>query len=240
MNKKNKTRGSMTLELAMILPLYLVVIMFILNLMNVYYIHAVVQQGLNNAGKTLAQYCYLIDKTGYLDKASGWFTMEEDTSNKSIGIQTSISQLTKSAQNVMAKLNDGVTLEELTGLKDDLGSFTEALKATASQVSSINGDNIKDFIISEASNGATGLLSSVMVNSYISDMKLDLKGIKIDYTNSKFLYGDDYEITLVATYTYDKLFLLDFGFDDSVEIVQMVTVRPWIGNQSGGISGNGT
>ena len=70
-------------------------------------------------------------------------------------------------------------------------------------------------------------------------MKLDLKGIKIDYTNSKFLYGDDYEITLVATYTYDKLFLLDFGFDDSVEIVQMVTVRPWIGNQSGGISGNG-
>ena len=78
-------------------------------------------------------------------------------------------------------------------------------------------------------------LSSVTVN----DMKLDLKGIKIDYTNSKFLYGDDYEITLVATYTYDKLFLLDFGFDDSVEIVQMVTVRPWIGNQSGGISGNG-
>lgn len=236
MKNTSKNRGSMTIELALILPLYIVVIMFIMNLMNVYYIHAVVQQGLNNAGKTLAQYCYLIEKAGCLDKASGWFTMEEDTSNKSIGLQTSIKQLTGSAQQVMAKLNDGVTLDELKGLSDDLGGFTEALRSTASQISSINGDNVKDFVISEAANGASGLLTGVMVNAYIDDMKLDLKGIKIDYTNSKFLYGDNCEITLVATYTYDRLFLLDFGFDNSVEIVQVVTVRPWIGNQSGGIA----
>lgn len=227
----------MTLELALILPIYIVVIMFVMNFMNIYYIHAVVQQGLNNAGKTLAEYCYLVDRAGYLDQASGWFTMEQDTSEKSIGLQTSVNQLTSSAQSVMSKLNDGTDIKELIGIKDDLGNFADALKSAASQVSSIDADNIKDFIISEASNGVSGLAAGVLVNAYIDDMNLDLKGIKIDYTNSKFLYGEEREITLVATYTYDKLFLLDLGLDDSVEIVQTVTVRPWIGNESGGING---
>lgn len=236
MKKRDKQKGSITLELCLIFPLYIVVIMFILNMMNVYYLHSVVQQGLNNAAKALAQYCYLVDKTGYLDTASGWFTMEADTSQRSIGLQSSIGEITDSAQSIMTVLNDGVTLNELLGIKDEIGNFASALEAAANEVSQIKMDNIKDFIISEAANGGTGLLAGVMVNAYINDMRLDLKGIEIDYTNSKFLYGANKEITLVATYTYDRLFLLDFGIDDSVEVVQMATARPWIGDQSGGVA----
>ena len=59
--KENGKKGAITVEAVMILPLYILVILFLINFMNITYTQLTVQQGLNNAGRMLAQYGYAMD-----------------------------------------------------------------------------------------------------------------------------------------------------------------------------------
>ena len=61
MKAKNR-RGVLTVEAAIILPIFIMVMVFILNMLSLFYFHLVMQQALLNAGRTLAQYGYVINE----------------------------------------------------------------------------------------------------------------------------------------------------------------------------------
>ncbi len=58
---KKKRKGVLTVEAMIILPLFYMVFMFIISILSLSYHHLVMQQALNNAGRTLAQYTHLVN-----------------------------------------------------------------------------------------------------------------------------------------------------------------------------------
>ncbi len=59
--KEKKKKGVITVEATLVLPMYILAILFIINFLNIGYMQLVIQQGLNNAGQTFSQYCYAIN-----------------------------------------------------------------------------------------------------------------------------------------------------------------------------------
>ena len=48
MKKVQRQRGSLTVEAVVILPIYILVLLFVLNFMNIFYTQLARQEGLNN------------------------------------------------------------------------------------------------------------------------------------------------------------------------------------------------
>ena len=55
----------------------------------------------------------------------------------------------------------------------------------------------------------------------------------MDYSKSKFLYGDDQQFTIIVTYTYHNPLSIKYFSD--IPMMQMVTMRPWIGQSNTGL-----
>ena len=105
----DKKRGSITVEAAVVLPFYILLLTFLANFLNIYYTHQVIQHGLNSAGSTLAQYCYAIDLTLGMDK----LTLQEETSAKAQELGEAVNQFYTTAGNTLSSFNDGISLDTL-------------------------------------------------------------------------------------------------------------------------------
>lgn len=57
---KKKEKGSLTVEATIVLPIVIVSLLFIINIINIYMVNACMQQALNNTGKTISHYSYLV------------------------------------------------------------------------------------------------------------------------------------------------------------------------------------
>ena len=60
-SSEKRRKGAITVEAVIVLPLYILVILFIINFLNISFLQLAIQQGLNNAGRTLSQYGYALD-----------------------------------------------------------------------------------------------------------------------------------------------------------------------------------
>ena len=226
-------KGSLTVEAVIVLPIVIISLLFIVNMMNIFYLQAAMQQALNSTAKILAQYSYVIDKAGYTDKAAEYFTMSAGTSAKSTQIQSSVDTLTTSASSALQTINGGLSIDNIGSVIGDLSSFSSSASTLAQTLGSITGDDLVDFAMSELLNGASGFLVGMLANSYLRDMQVNFDRLdNIDYTSSKFFYGSDKEISLVVTATYLNPF--DFFGYSEIELVRISTIRPWIGDENGG------
>lgn len=230
----DKRSGSLTVEAMLILPLVFVSWLTIINLINIYYLQFCVQQALNNTAQRVAEYCYLLDRTGKLDELSEVMTMDSTTSKKSKGLKTNLNEMTGYAKDLGADFSD-FSLDKIEDIKTNVSGFADSAKSAFSTLSDIDLNDLKEYFASELSNAGTGMLMGAFVDSYISDLNVDVKDIsKIDYSKSQFLYGSEQQFTIVATYTYHNP--LSIRLFSDVEMAQMVTMRPWIGASHSGLT----
>lgn len=226
-------RGSLTVEAALILPFVLISWLTIINLLNIYYLQACIQQALNNTAQRVSEYCYLLARTDTLDDVSDLLAMSATTAQKSSTLKNGVTEMGTRAQNIGRMLDD-FSLTQLPALIDETTAFAGSAKTVYGTLKTVSAEDLKDYFVSELSNAGTGIVAGAFVNSYIKDLKVSTKNISaLDYTKSKFLYGKDQEFTLVVTYTYHNP--LAFRFFPDQQMMQMVTMRPWIGADGTGL-----
>lgn len=230
MNKK-KQSGALTVEAAIVLPFYILVIVFVLNFMNIFYTQLAVQMGMNNAATVLAQYLYVADVTvGVKDT----LTLNGETAQKATDVASALSDTTTNLKKVVNGFSGGIKLENLKTMVDDGENLSKSLKTLGEKASAIEGEDIVNVLVATGVEvGASGGLTYI-VNNYLDEMKINRSLIDGDITVRAAIDGKhDCDIVLTAAYQYkDPMFSVFF---DTIPMVQSVVVHPWIGGETQGL-----
>ncbi len=229
-----KKKGAMTVEAAIVLPLYILLLTFLVNFLNIYYLHTVVQHGLNSAASTLAQYCYAVDLTLGVENIS----LQEETSAKAQQLGDAINNFYDASTDALTLFNDGISLDNLGKLLDSGKTFINASSNLVSKVQGVTGEDVANLVLTGMVETGGGMLVEAMVDDYLDQMKInrDLLGGDIQY--GLYITSDGrYDLILTAAYQYnDPLFAL---FTPGFAIRQQAVVHPWIGGATPGLRGGG-
>ena len=227
-----KKRGSITVEAAIVLPFYILLLTFLANFLNIYYVHQVIQHGLNSAGSTLAQYCYAIDLTLGMDQ----LTLQEETSAKAQELGEAVNQFYTTAGNTLSSFNSGISLDTLPGLIENGKSFVSASGNLVDKIRGITGDDVANLVLTGMVETGGGMLVEAMVDDYLDQMKVNRDCISGDIDYDLYISTDGrYDLILTATYLYDDPFFSIFT--DGFRVKQQVVDHPWIGGSTPGLRG---
>lgn len=219
----NNQKGALTIEAMLVLPLYLLVITFVINFLNISYLQLTIQQGLNNAGKTLAQYCYAVDLTVGMDRLS-----ETGLDAKAEKVGNVISE-TKDMMNSLGDVFSSFSFGKLKKLISKGKEFGASVKETKEALESITGEEVVSYLLTTATDVGTSMLVEALVEEYLTEMKVNRNMLDGDISYMACL-GEDNDIVLIATYRYQSgLFSMFF---DGIDMRQTVVVHPWVGGKT--------
>lgn len=232
-SRADSSRGSLTVEATLILPIVLISWFTIINLLNIYLLQAGIQQALNSTAQRISEYCYLLERVDMLDDVADIMNMSGTTTQKSSKLKESFNDMGTHAQKIGDELSN-FSISSIQTIVDEAHGFSESAQNAYEVLKNVTEEDLTDYFLSELSNVGGGTLMGLFVNQYISDLQINTRDLsELDYTKSKFLYGNDQEFTLVVTYTYHNP--LSIKFFSEVEMAQMVTMRPWVGDVGTGL-----
>lgn len=226
-----KGKGSITVEAAVIVPVYILLLVFLIRFLNIFYLQLVVQSGLNNAANTMAQYCYAIDLTLGMDN----FTLSESTSGKVGELKSSVESFSSDTHTMATAFNDAFTgpfsLDELSNLIEAGKSFADSGKNLGNAVKAIDGETVKNYLLTSAGELGGGMIVQAMVENYLDEMKIDRGLIDGDIQYDLYITKPNNDLVLTACYRYRNA---DFSIfmDKPFVLRQQVVVHPWIGGSN--------
>ena len=228
-----RTRGSITVEAAVILPFYILLLVFLANFLNIYYTHQAIQHGLHNAGNILAQYCYAVDLTVGMDS----LTLSEETSDKIDEITSGVEEFSQSAQDTLALFEGPISLEILQQLVDNGKEFVNATGNLVEKFKDVSKDDVVNVLFSYGAQETGGFLVKLLVENYLDNLQVKRSNITGDIHYSMYISTDgNYNLVLQAAYTYnDPIFSV---FTEGFQIQQQVVVHPWIGGETPALRGS--
>lgn len=227
-----KMRGSMTVEATIVLPIYILLLVFIMNFLNIFYMKLVIQSGLNNAGTTIAQYCYAVDLL--VPNGMENFTLNESTPSKTAEIGDSINEFVGSAERTLGVFNEDFSISMLSSLISNGKDFLTAGNRLANAMKNVNGDDVKNYLFTTAAETGGSLLVETMVENYLDDMKVNRGLIDGEIEYEMYITNGRYDIVLIARYLYKNTTFSVF-MDKPFYVEQQVVVHPWIGGSTKGL-----
>lgn len=223
--KRDRRKGVLTVEASIILPLFIMVITFVLNVMNLFYFHLVMQQAVQNVGLTLAQYGYVIDRVVDLNT----FTLQEETAQKEDAVAGGVNKLIDDGR-TMINLLENFEVDKLGEILNSGKAFGQDAEALLSTLESVEGKDIINYLIVSAMNEAGGEFVRWMIGDYISEMGAGDSTIQnIEY--DLFIETGTKDFIIVVEYDYEMPF---FG-TKPLRFQQVVRVHPWVGGTTDGL-----
>lgn len=231
-----KKRGSVTIEATIILPIYVLLLTFMINSLNMFYFKMTVQSGLNNAGTTIAQYCYAIDLL--VDGGMQNFALNSGTSDKVYTLRNSAENLIETAGKTMSVFDQTISFEMLDELIENGKLFYGAAKATGNALNGISGDDVKNYFFTIGAETGGEMILKAMVERYLDDMKVNRNLLDGDIRYEMYIDVETEDMILIARYLYkNQLFSVFTPRPFCVE--QQVVVHPWVGGKTKSLrSGN--
>ena len=228
-----RQKGAMTVEAAIVLPIYILLMSFILNFLNIFYLKTVIQSGLNNVGITMSQYCYIIDLT--LDGGMSNFTLSDSTSAKAASLENGVNNFTDAAGRTMAVFDQSISAEMLVQLINEGKNFVEAADNLKKTLMSIKGEDVKNYLLTTAAETGGSMLVEALVEKYIDDMHVNRSLIDGDIVYEMYITNDDHhDLIFVAKYQYSNR-IFSALYKKPFYIEQQVAVHPWIGGSTDGL-----
>lgn len=229
--KKTRKKGAITVEATLIMPFYILLLAFLINLLNIFYVKLAVQNGLNNAATTMAQYCYAIDLTLGMDKLA----ISDSTSQKAMQLADDIDDFSSSAQAMAQVFEKKLSVAMLEDMIDKGGEFLNSTKQLKNTLANIEGEDVANYLLTGGAELGGGFLVKVMVENYLDDMKISRAAIEGDIEYNFYVDAShNYDLVLTADYHYGDTLFSAFGADAFV-VHQQVVVHPWIGGESDGL-----
>lgn len=235
---KNKESGMMVVEAVISFTVFIMAVVCIISLINVYMVHNKVQFAINSSANELAGYLYLYDVMGlhtvhndgdkYVDKLTGSAADIIDSYNK-IG-------------EVGSRISGG----DFSKIESDADDLKASLDKSYSDIKNYI-DNPNELLVGliyggyeMLESGTVGLLIRLLSAKYIdtADKSADeyLKGFGVtqgydglEFRRTRFLQDEDGKmIDVVVEYDMEVMFLGMFLPDSSIHVVQRVSVPAWL------------
>ena len=218
-------KGVLTVEAAIILPVFILVMVFVLSIMKLCYFHLVMQQALQNVGLTLAQYGYVIERTIGMKE----LTLKPETSEKEQKIKTGVENVISEGQNMIGLLSS-FELEKIDLILESGEQFATKAKDLVSTVKDVDGKTIVNYLLISTMNEVSDDFVKWMIGDYLTAM--DAKNSLIENIEYSFhVESGSNDILLIVEYDYN----FNFFFIDTIRLRQVVRMRPWIGGTTDGV-----
>ena len=240
----NTVRGSLTVEACIILPVVVITWLSLINLLNIYLIRSVFQQALSNTAARISEYYYMVERTfpdRSLESMKGLFKEEKTTSGTADALSTGLNNCQESVKKIgkdydILMDNGTIDLATVKNMFEEGENFYKAAKDTANAIRSISAEGLKDYFLSQITNGVTGSVIGAFTDSYVKDLKVSEQNISNrTYANSEFFVGDDDEFVLVVDYIYTNPLSVKYAPYHEIHMRQMVFMRPWFGESGSGL-----
>lgn len=227
MEKQQRRRGALTVEAAIILPLFIMVMVFVLNMLNLFYFHLVMQQAVSNVGRTISQYGYVIDKTIGLDNLS----LDESTKETETALVSNVDTLLTEAGEIAGLLQGELSLETIGDILAKGETFKESLDNVVNSLEDVkdNPEMIVNYLLVSAMNGADDVFMKWMIGDYLTEAGAMIGSID-DIEYAVYLEDGTKDIIFVVQYDYS----LPFEFFDDLRLQQVLRVHPWVGGDTPG------
>lgn len=155
--KEKRQKGSITVEATLFLPLFFLAFISIYNLVSFTRAQLIVQYAVDQAAKEVAQYSYILEKTGILDSLDGLHSRSEDFEKEIRSIEEQLQTVQQAGENALNGENP-------------VGNAIEAGKAMEGAYDKINGyvENPEMFIsgvLTVLKKDAINGISTYMVNT---------------------------------------------------------------------------
>lgn len=225
---KQQRKGVLTVEAALILPVFIMVMVFVLNLMNLFYFHLVMQQAVSNAGRSLAQYSYIIDKTIKIENLA----LDQKVSSKEKKVMEDVNALVTSAGEFAGLLQGKLTLDAIGQILQKGGEFKKTLESAGETIRSVSKEDkeeIVNYLLVSAMNGADDVFMQWMIGDYLKETGALIGGIdEIEY--AIYVEAETKDFIFVVQYRYS----LPFAFFKEVYLQQTLRIHPWVGGNTEG------
>lgn len=110
--KKKKQRGSISVEATLFLPLFFLAFISIFNLIYFARAQLIVQYAADQAAKEVAQYSYILEKTGILDSLDNLNTRSDDFEKEIRDMEAELQNIQQAGENALDSINPmGNTIE---------------------------------------------------------------------------------------------------------------------------------
>lgn len=221
-------KGAITVEAVIILPLYILVILFIINFLNISYLQLTLQQGLNNAGNILAQYCYALDMAVGVETFNT-NNIDENVENAKTAFD-SLKNITSGIGSLFTDFSFDKVLEIIDQGKQLAGEFNTMVTG----FKALELKDIASYLITSGAETGASLIVAGTVDEYLAEMKVNRSMIQDNEIHYRVCMDDEtQDIVLIATYRYQSpMFSL---FTDGIDMRQVVVVHPWIGGDTDGV-----
>lgn len=225
---ENKKRGILTVEAAIVLPIFIMVMVFVLSMLKLCYFHLVMQQALQNVGLTLAQYGYVIDEVvvGGLET----FTLQKQTKEAETEIATGVNKTIATGQDLIRLVEGGIRLDTIGEIITKGKEFKTDAEGLVNAVKQVDRTEVINYLLVSAMNGVAGEFVQWMIGDYLTAMEAKSETFQnLEY--ELYIETETKDILLIVEYDY----VFDFFFTKPMRFQQMVRVHPWVGGSTEGV-----
>lgn len=231
----NRTKGAITVEATIILPLYILLMVFLINFLNVFYLQQTIQFGMNNAASVLAQYCYVVDKTIGMEH----LTLSSEQQTKAADLYDNIVQVGDTGKQAIQSFSNlfegGNLLNKLEEVGSSAKEFSDSISTLSDSIKAVTGEDLVDCLLTGGLEAGGGMLIEVLVDDYLEQMNVNLNYLDGEIKYALYVDPERYDLIVKASYCYaDPLFSV---FTKGFRIEQQVCVHPWIGGETDGLRG---
>ena len=248
--KSKRNKGSLTVEAAIALPVFICVVMSLVLLMRIIYVHSIIQHAITQTADELATYSYIYSVTGvqklhdqavdYLDQNKETF---ENHAGEIVEAYGSLSDTGKALGDAAANPQDA-DLEQISQMLSDSSSQAEKLAGVITEAAKDPKKELMSLVCAFARAGmedAKAILAEplirLVIGKYlrtgdISDADKRLLGLQIeggfnglDFKSSRF-FSDKRSIDITVKYRMKNI--LPIRFLPEICIVQRASVRAWL------------
>ena len=227
-------RGSLTVEAAIVTPVFILVLLFVINFINIFYLQLAIQQGLNTTAEVIAEYSYGLVLSGQdISKLS----LNAETKKTETELANAVKQIKDEGQKTLYVLNGNLSLDTFPVLVDSGKKLYEGVTTVTSSVKGISGDDIQSYLFSTLLDVGGGHVVQVMMDKYLDGMQVNRN--LLDGNINYHVYidnGHDNDLVFIAVYRYKHP--LNIIGNNSVPMRQVVRVHPWVGGKTKGIRGS--
>ena len=210
--KKQKEAGSLTVEAAIFLMLFIVFFVSLMNIVDIVRAQILIQNGIMQTAKELSQYSYVLTKTGIVESSNQNYETVKAVRSDIDSVANDITEISGAIGNIQNSGDIGSSVQTIINSSNSmsgvLDSYIENPESILAAAIAVGRDRLEAFAKTAVISSITKsrLKTHLSVNGVDPDERLKKLGIEagldgLDFSESKWFDEGNQDIYIVCKYT---------------------------------------